>query len=93
MSKDFPTRTIHLTLKYHWWDKIASGEKLVEHRNITERWWKILVENRVDYVVFHRGYTATTLTRRVIYIDLGPDTDPGINQGTGEYIRLHLSTE
>jgi ASC-1-like (ASCH) protein len=84
-------RTVHLTLKYKWYDLIESGQKKVEHRAVTERWWKILIERMPDVIVFHRGYTATTISRHVVGIDLGPDTDPGPTFGTGEYIRLHLS--
>jgi ASC-1-like (ASCH) protein len=84
-------RVVHLVLKYKWFDLIASGHKKIEHRNVTERWWKMLVENIPDAIVFHRGYTSTTILKNVTHVDLGPDTDPGPNFGTGEYIRIHLS--
>ena len=84
-------RSVHLFLRHKWFDLIASGHKKVEHRNITERWWKILVEKQPDEIVFHRGYTSTTVAKLVVSVDLGPDTDPGPGFGTGEYIRIHLA--
>lgn len=59
-------KTLHLTLTYHWWDKVASGEKKAEYRRFTANWRKRLADVRPgDLVVFHRGYTNRTLTRRI----------------------------
>lgn len=59
-------KTLHLTLTYHWWDKVVSGEKKEEYRRFTEGWRKRLNGlKRGDLVVFHRGYTNRTLTRRI----------------------------
>ena len=59
-------KTLHLTLTYHWWDKVASGEKMAEYRRFTANWRKRLADVRPgDLVVFHRGYTNRTLTRRI----------------------------
>lgn len=59
-------KTLHLTLTYHWWDKVSSGEKKAEYRRFTEGWRKRLNGlKRGDLVVFHRGYTNRTLTRRI----------------------------
>lgn len=59
-------KTLHLTLTYHWWDKIASGEKNAEYRRFTANWRKRLADVRPgDLVVFHRGYTNRTITRRI----------------------------
>ena len=59
-------KTLHLTLTYHWWDKVVSGEKKEEYRRFTEGWRKRLADVRPgDLVVFHRGYTNRTLSRRV----------------------------
>lgn len=62
-------KTLHLTLTYHWWDKIASGEKNAEYRRFTEGWKKRLSHfKKGDLVIFHRGYSARTITRRVVNI-------------------------
>lgn len=59
-------KTLHLTLTYHWWDKVSSGEKNAEYRRFTVNWRKRLADIRPgDLVVFHRGYTSRTLTRRI----------------------------
>lgn len=59
-------KTLHLTLTYHWWDKVVSGEKKAEYRRFTEGWRKRLNGvKRGDLVVFHRGYTGRTLTRTI----------------------------
>lgn len=59
-------KTLHLTLTYHWWDKIASGEKSAEYRRFTANWRKRLADVRPgELVVFHRGYTNRTLACRI----------------------------
>ena len=59
-------KTLHLTLTYHWWDKVSSGEKKAESRRFAATWRKRLNGlKRGDLVVFHRGYTNRTLTRRI----------------------------
>ena len=59
-------KTLHLTLTYRWWDEIAAGRKTCEYRRFTEGWRKRLNGlKRGDLVVFHRGYTNRTLTRRI----------------------------
>lgn len=62
-------KTLHLTLTYYWWDKIASGEKNAEYRRFTANWRKRLADVRPgDLVIFHRGYTNRTITRRISQI-------------------------
>lgn len=59
-------KTLHLTLTYHWWDKVSNGEKKAEYRRFTANWRKRLNGvKRGDLVVFHRGYTGRTLTRTI----------------------------
>lgn len=66
---------LHLVLKHKWFDMIESGEKPDEYRLRTPYWKKRLWDRRhdIDEVVFHRGYTSKTLTKRVIEIaeDMG----------------------
>lgn len=60
------TKTLHLTLTYHWWDEIAEGRKTCEYRRWVPGWRKRLNGlKRDDLVVFHRGYTGRTLTRKI----------------------------
>lgn len=84
------SKTLHLVLKSKWFDKIASGEKTSEYRECKPYWNKRfcgletanmkIVCYPYNTVVFHRGYTATTMEFRIIEIktitepnDLGLD--------------------
>jgi hypothetical protein len=63
-------KTLHLILKYKWFDKIVSGDKASEYRECSEHWNKILSQKHYDEVVFHRGYTNTTVTRKILSIGI-----------------------
>lgn len=80
-------RTVHLVLTHHWYDEVASGRKSTEYRHQTARWRRALIDRRPQRVVFHRGYTATTLTRRILSVDIGPCPYP---EWYGDYIRVHF---
>lgn len=77
-SKENTPKTLHLVLKSKWFDKIASGEKTSEYRECKPYWnkrfWGLetanmkIVRRPYDTVVFHRGYTATTIEFRIIEI-------------------------
>lgn len=59
-------KILHLVLKSVWYDKIASGEKTSEYREIKPYWNKlfdlhILNRNWYRRVVFHRGYSNETM--------------------------------
>ena len=59
-------KNLHLTLTFHWFDEIAEGRKTCEYRRFTANWQKRLEDVRPgDLVVFHRGYTSITITRRI----------------------------
>lgn len=59
-------KTLHLTLTHHWWEEIAAGRKTSEYRRFTDGWRKRLNHIQCgDLVVFHRGYTARIITRRI----------------------------
>ncbi len=60
--------TLHLVLKHHWFNKIVSGEKTCEYRKCCDYWNKRLNNKHYDTVVFHRGYTNTTATYKIISI-------------------------
>ncbi len=79
--------TLHLVLKYKWFDMIASGVKLEEYREITDYWTKRIWEKRgeIDSVCFHRGYTSLTITRRVFAIV----EDAGLEEWGAEPLTLY----
>jgi hypothetical protein len=54
------SKTLHLVLKSKWFDKIASGEKTSEYREC-KPYWNGRLAVKYDTVVFHKGYTATTM--------------------------------
>lgn len=70
-------KTLDLVLKTCWYDKIASGEKTSEYREIKPFWNNrfcggkdIIPTDKTecliyDKVVFHRAYTSTTMTFEV----------------------------
>lgn len=57
---------LFLPLAYRWFDLIAAGRKTREYRRFTEAWRKRLNRlQRGDLVVFRRGYTRKTITRKI----------------------------
>lgn len=81
--------TLHLTLTALWYDCIAWDMKTVEYRALTP-FWKKRVTKLVagDTLVFHRGYTRTTLTATVTGWDIG--TCPYVGW-EGEYYRISFT--
>ena len=81
MAKD--NKTLHLVLKRKWWDMIESGEKKEEYRAQSDYWIKRLIDGEYhgsdkldrykpfENVCFHRGYTNTTMTFRIVCITQG----------------------
>lgn len=67
MKKNF---VLHLVLKHHWFDKIVSGEKTSEYRECSDYWNKRLTNKHYDMVVFHKGYTNTTATYKIMSISI-----------------------
>lgn len=61
--------TLDLVLTHHWFDKIASGEKRHEYREIKPYWTKRLSAKRFSRVRFRRGYTSTTMLFELVGID------------------------
>lgn len=82
---------IHLILTYHWYDEIDAGRKLVEYREQSDYYKRMLVRNykllkqrygklntpgvylykNIRSVIFHRGYTSTTMRWAVNNIKVG----------------------
>lgn len=82
--------TLVLTLKYHWFDLTANGSKTIEYRAMTPYWEKRIWERRHELktVVFHRGYTTETITKKITHIDIGPSPIEGWE---GDFYRIHFS--
>lgn len=74
---------LHLVLKHCYYDEIDQGKKKIEYRENTAYWRKRIVEkwncNGGNIVIFHKGYTRTTMTFNVKMLVLGE-----------KYISLHL---
>ena len=81
--------TLHLTLTYYWYDEIVSGRKNIEYRAITNRWQKMILNKNIKKVIFHRGYTSTTLEKHVSFVDIGPCP---YDNWPGDYIRIHFKS-
>ena len=80
---------LHLVLTSKWFEKVKSGEKRIEYRSMTPYWTKRILNVRHKYrhVVFHKGYTSTTLTFVITKIDVGECPYDGWD---GEYIRINF---
>jgi hypothetical protein len=69
--------TLHLTLKYVYYDAIERGDKNIEYRDAEywrERIMKQWNSNGGNIVILHRGYTKTIMTFRVKTLVLNGDT-------------------
>lgn len=64
-------RTLHLILKHKWYDMIASGEKPEEYREIKPYYSKRFYNNDYTDAVLHRGYTNTTMRKKIAGITIG----------------------
>lgn len=80
---------IHLFLTYKWFDLTARGSKTTEYRDRILYHRPIwLRRHELTHVIFHRGYTSTTITVAITGIDIGPCPIPGWR---GDYIRIHFN--
>lgn len=59
------TRILHLTLHREWFDKIARGEKRIEHRKDTAYWRERILGKYFDEVHFRNGYHKDSPFMRV----------------------------
>ncbi len=86
-SKAKTRDTLHLMLYTAWYNAVLSGEKHVEYRRITQRWTTQIWDRRASLktVIFHRGYTATTICGDIVKIDIGPCP---YNGWEGDYYRI-----
>jgi len=47
--------TLTLILKKEWFDKIKSGEKTVEYREV-KKYWSTRLQKKYDSIIFKNGY-------------------------------------
>lgn len=68
-------RILHLTLTKKWFDQIASGEKIVEYREIKPHWTQRLLNEHdevkhYDEVHFRNGYSKIAPFMRVEWMGM-----------------------
>ena len=80
---------VHLVLTYHWFDDMIALRKPVEYRVMSPHWKRLIWDRRNEIAAarFSRGYTAETILRPIIGIDVGPCP---YNGWDGDYYRLTL---
>lgn len=97
------SKTLVLNLTREWFEKIRSGEKTVEYREMNMYWWKRLVtpivrdgggvsnstiKFKYKHVEFRLGYSKKgAITRRILGVDFGPCPYPGWD---GTYFRIYF---
>jgi hypothetical protein len=81
-------KVLHLVLTAHWYDEHASGRKDVEYRAMSPHWTRLILARRKEltHVRYSRGYSSTTMIRKIERIDIG--TCP-LEGGDGMYYRIH----
>ncbi len=61
---------LDLVLTHHWYDKISTGEKHHEYREVKPYWTRRLFAKAYGAVRFRRGYTRTTMVFELVGIDI-----------------------
>ena len=67
-AKDFPKEnkdTLYLIVVKEVWDRIVSGEKLIEYRDRTDYWDKRILNKSYRYVRITNGYGNATRPYRL----------------------------
>ena len=73
-------RILHLTLLRKWFEKIASGEKTKEFREIKPYWTKRLENREYDEIWFKNGYNKNSPFMKVEW--------KGLKKENGKYVIL-----
>lgn len=60
-------KTIHLVLKYQWFNMITRGFKCEEYREIKPYYDRLAALKKGDKIVFHKGYTKNKVNAEVAY--------------------------
>ena len=68
MKKPVPN-TVHLVLKYIWYDMITSGVKTEEYRDIST--WQHRFSKNIKYIMFHRGYSSVCALYEIDNVTVG----------------------
>ena len=63
--------TLHLTLIKKWFDKIASGEKKEEYRQVKPYWTNRLFKREYKEILFKNGYGKESPTLRIELLGIG----------------------
>ena len=84
--------TLDLILTHHWYDEVESGRKVIEYREMSSWWTRLIWDRRLEIsrVRFRRGYTKTSITIPVVSIDIGECPYPEWNE---TYYRIHLDVQ
>lgn len=61
--------TVHLFLRYKWFDMIASGEKKEEYRSI--KTWELRFTDNIEYVDLHRAYSSKMMVFEIESVTKG----------------------
>jgi predicted transposase YbfD/YdcC len=79
---------LHLVLTQHWYDEHASGRKDVEYRAMSPHWKRLIWDrkHKLTHVRYSRGYSSTTMIRKIAEIDQGPCDIEGWG---GMYYKIH----
>ena len=77
----------HLILKYKWFDLILTGKKTCEYRDY-KKWYQRL--KNVDIIIFHRGYTKTTIAKNIQSIDIIDTPNDLYSKGGIKTIKINL---
>jgi hypothetical protein len=79
---------LHLVLTHEWYDAHASGQKDIEYRTFSLHWKRLIMDRKdiLTHVRYSRGYSATTMIRKIERIDFGPCPIEGWE---GTYYRIH----
>jgi len=92
-------RILHMTLKKHWFELIATGRKKVEYRELKDYWIKRLMRNGIfiqfDEIHFKNGYQPNAPFMRVEFIKTIVDSGKNLKPMNGEdlqgrFFAIHL---
>ena len=65
-------KVLYLTIKREWFDKILSGEKTIEYREVKRYWHCRLIKKeqyvKFDYIIFKNGYSKNAPTIKIKHI-------------------------
>ena len=81
-------KPLHLTLKKKWFDKIASGKKTIEYREVKPYWNTRLVNKQYTEIHFKNGYSKSSPFMRIEYKGISKRKVPELNNKVHYCIEL-----